>query len=269
MKEYFKEAKDKYESRVASDKLKMEVENMFKNENKIWGKVIGGSLAAVAATFVFGINVSPVLAKNISEVPGFKGIVNVLTGFRYEFNEENYNANIEVPELGGILDEELEKKINLELENNAKDLIAQFEKDVKEMKESGVDGHLGVDSGYRIMADNDKILSFDIYVVNTVASSSTTHKFYNIDKKEGKLITLESLFEGSENYIEDINKFVKSEMERRNGEEEIFWIDEFKGIKEDQGFYINNDGKVVIVFDKYEIAPGYMGSPEFVLPDEL
>ena len=31
----------------------------------------------------------------------------------------------------------------------------------------------------------------------------------------------------------------------------------------------NNDGDLVIVFDKYQIAPGSMGCPEFVIPKTL
>ena len=46
-------------------------------------------------------------------------------------------------------------------------------------------------------------------------------------------------------------------------------IDGFDKISENQKFYINNDGKIVICFDKYEIAAGAQGSPEFVLPDEV
>ena len=30
-------------------------------------------------------------------------------------------------------------------------------------------------------------------------------------------------------------------------------------------WYINNDGDLVIVFDKYEIAPGAQGESEFVI----
>lgn len=33
-------------------------------------------------------------------------------------------------------------------------------------------------------------------------------------------------------------------------------------------FYRNKDGNLVIVFDKYEVAPGSMGTPEFVIKKE-
>ena len=40
-------------------------------------------------------------------------------------------------------------------------------------------------------------------------------------------------------------------------------------INEDQMFYINENKQLVVVFGKYEIAPGYMGLPEFVIADAI
>jgi hypothetical protein len=39
----------------------------------------------------------------------------------------------------------------------------------------------------------------------------------------------------------------------------------FKGIGKNTQFYVNDEGKVVIVFDKYSIAPGVAGTPRFVI----
>ncbi|MTL84275.1 DUF3298 domain-containing protein, partial [Turicibacter sanguinis] len=33
-------------------------------------------------------------------------------------------------------------------------------------------------------------------------------------------------------------------------------------------FYLNEQNQIVIVFDKYDIAPGYMGFPEFIVDQE-
>jgi len=43
----------------------------------------------------------------------------------------------------------------------------------------------------------------------------------------------------------------------------------FKGIDENQNFYINEDGKLVIAFNSYEAAPGYMGAVEFIIPTKV
>ena len=61
-----------------------------------------------------------------------------------------------------------------------------------------------------------------------------------------------------------------------NAEEDgMFWVEDdeftegFKSIKQDQNFYINSDGNLVICFDKYEVAAGAQGSPEFVIPHKV
>ena len=40
----------------------------------------------------------------------------------------------------------------------------------------------------------------------------------------------------------------------------------FTGVSEDQRFYMNSDGNPVLVFEKYEIAPGSSGELEFEVP---
>ena len=111
--------------------------------------------------------------------------------------------------------------------------------------------------------------------MNTVGSSSTTHKFYTIDKASGKLITLKSLFKDGTDYVSVLNRYLRAEMKRQNDTDlNMFWIDDpdmesFETIREDQNFFINQDGKLVICFDKYEIAPGASGSPEFVIPEDV
>ena len=42
--------------------------------------------------------------------------------------------------------------------------------------------------------------------------------------------------------------------------------DAFRGLYEGQSFYLDADGNVVIVFDKYTIAPGATGIPRFEIP---
>lgn len=60
----------------------------------------------------------------------------------------------------------------------------------------------------------------------------------------------------------------------KNDENKIYFIDtdmsenDFKQIKEDQNFYFNNND-LVICFDEYEVAPGYMGKTEFIIPNNI
>ena len=45
------------------------------------------------------------------------------------------------------------------------------------------------------------------------------------------------------------------------------WVDIFSitALGAEQNFYFDNDGNLVIVYSKYEVAPGYMGCPEIVI----
>lgn len=43
----------------------------------------------------------------------------------------------------------------------------------------------------------------------------------------------------------------------------------FEGIKPYQNFYITSNHKLVISFDKYEVAPGSMGIVTFEIPSEI
>ena len=239
---------------------------------------VAASIAATVAVLTVGINTSPAFAKTLSKVPLVGSIVKVLTFREYSVDENTFNANIKVPEISGLKDEKLQNSLNEKyLEENEK-LFKEFLADMEDMKEKG-GGHLGVDSGYVIKTDTDRILSVGRYVVNTVASSSTTFKYDTIDKKNEVLITLPSLFK-DDSYVDIISENIKEQMIKRHeaddmmfywveGVEEEGLVDLFEKISKEQSFYINSEGKLVISFDKYEVAPGYMGIQEFVIPTEV
>ena len=66
---------------------------------------------------------------------------------------------------------------------------------------------------------------------------------------------------------------IKEQMLQRMAEDEnqIYFINsdmpetDFKQIAADQSFYINQQGQLVIAFDEYEVAPGSMGAPQFIV----
>lgn len=247
-----------------------------KNTVKRTIKVVA-STAAVLGLLVVGVNTSSAFAETLSKAPIVGGIVKVLTFKEYKVNEEKFNADIKVPKIQGLENKELENSLNKKYLAENEKLYEEFMTDMKELKAAG-GGYLGVDSGYVVKTDNDKILSVGRYVVNTVGSSSTIFKYDTIDKENEILITLPSLFK-DDSYVEIISQNIIEQMreEMKAGEDKIYWIeneedlsiDLFEKISEEQSFYINPEGKLVISFDKYEVAPGYMGTPEFVIPTEV
>lgn len=271
-----KNFKNEYEQIKASGKLKERIEKTMKKESrKHKAKLCGGMAAGIIAVGIAGLNIFPELAYAMSDIPVIGSAVKVVTFERYVHKDDGYDAEVSTPQLNGLADKKLEKKLNREFKENAKKIISQYEKDVKEIKEQFGDEtvHMGLSSDYIVKTDNDDILAIDLYILITAGSSSTVHSFYTIDKKSGELLTLEGLFKKDADYVDILSDYIKSEMKRENEENGGYYeLDgefAFKKIKKDQNFYINSDGCLVICFDKYEVAAGAQGSPEFVIPDEV
>ncbi len=270
--------KKEYNREKASDDLKERIDTIMKKDSR---KTMLKWCTGIAASFVIAgvaaVNISPSLAYALSDVPAVGQIVRVATFGRYTKNDNGYTADVATPEIKGLLDKELEDKLNKEFKDNANAVIAAFESDVEALKKEFGDEtvHMGVDMNYLVKTDNADYLALDVYIVNMAGSSSEKHTFYTIDKKSGKLLTLKGMFKKDADYVGVLSKYIKGEMERRNKEEDgMFWTDEdefaegFKEIKPDQNFYINSNGNIVICFDKYEVAAGAQGSPEFAIPKE-
>lgn len=167
---------------------------------------------------------------------------------RYEYKVTATRLIFVTPQIEGLLDEDLEDKLNNEFKENAAAVIAAYETDVKELKAESPDEdvHMSIMSDYTVKTDNDDILALDVYIYTASGSSSTIHHFYNIDKKTGQLLTLPGLFKDDADYVSVISEYITSEMKRLNAEENgMFFIDGeendfdgFKEIKPDQNFYI-------------------------------
>lgn len=273
------------------DDFKLEYENIKAPENLIIKankeikkskfKTVFKTGIGLSAGFVFAIgiaaNASPTFANAVSEIPGLEGFVKVVTFGKYQRVDNGYEISVETPKIEGLVDQNIQDKLNEEFNEQADKVIELFEKDVKELKEKFGDEqvHMGIEYNYDVKTNNDDILALDAYIWQASGSSSVDHNFYTINKHTGEVYTLEGMFKEGTNYITPINKYIVDEMRRLNKEEgALFFIDdetfgEFEGIKADQDFYINNDGDIVICFDKYEIAAGAQGSPEFAIPNDV
>lgn len=231
-------------------------------------------VASAAALFIGSINMSPAMAQSMVNIPGLGVIVEVLTVQNLTVDEKTYQANLDTPAIDGLENEELQASLNDKYIEENKALFEQFEAEVAEMKKTG-DGHLGLDTGYEVLTDTSQLLSIARYEVNTVGSSSTTMKYDTIDKQQNLVITLPSLFK-DDKYIDVISSYIADEMKRQMSMDEgvsYFQADgfemDFEEIKPDQNFYITADNKLVISFDDYEVAPGYMGIVTFEIPSDI
>lgn len=237
-----------------------------------------GRIAAAAVLAVIAVlNLSPQAAMAVADVPVLQKVVQIVTLNRYQVTEEslNYTANVETPELSASGDAQLESsvgEINAEVEAYANQMIAQFE---KEMEQQG--GVYGLDILYNVVTDTDDWFTLQITTVETMASGAETRRYYNLDKTTGQYVQLADLFPKGVDYVAAISDNIRVQMKQRmaEDEEQIYFIDsdmpedDFQQIAADQSFYRNQDGGLVIAFNEYDVAPGYMGCPEFVIDAEV
>ena len=86
---------------------------------------------------------------------------------------------------------------------------------------------------------------------------------YNIDLRSGNNLILKEIFKSDIDYKTIINKEIESQIkELGKKEKDLDKVYDFYGIKENQKFYLE-DGKIVVYFDLYDIAPYAAGIPEF------
>lgn len=242
-------------------------------------KYVVSTATCMFCAFIVMINVNPSFATNISEIPIIGNIAKVFTIKEYTEEDEEKLINAKIPALENTGNTELEKRINYEIMLKINEVLDEAEKRAAKYKEAVIETGgreedyqpINIQVDYKVGYSNEKIVSFIILKSETLASAYTEMYYYNIDIENGKKLNLRDIF-GNE-YKEIVNEAIYKEIEKRSkNQNNIYFTEEnggFKGIENEyQNFYINQDGKVVIVFEKYEIAPGYMGIQEFEIKDE-
>ena len=185
-------------------------------------------------------------------------------------NLDYLKEDIKIPQL---VDGNDEKKINLINNVINKDILPKVEDAEKTSKEyfGGVGQEkpifaYEIYSKYTITEDNSLLLSLynDYYEYLGGAHGMTTRTSYTVDKDKESLITLKELFVQGYQYSDIINKKIKEEISK-NPENYFDSGNEFKGISENQSFYIEGDN-LVIYYQLYDISPYAFGIPEFKIP---
>lgn len=166
--------------------------------------------------------------------------------------------------------------INAEIDALVKKHIKLAEENIMEYKEAFLETggtkeefaekDLKADVTYEIKKTNGY---YDIYCNNIRwkldKCQSRANFFYNINLVTGNQYTLKDFL--GENYITIANDSIKRQIkEREQGKKEIKYFEGeegFQTIDDTTGFYINQAGNPVIVFARYEIAPGAYGIQEF------
>ena len=200
--------------------------------------------------------------------------VQVSTFSVYESELGGCEARIVTPYISGLAIERMQNEINLSLMQKGRALAEKYEADAIELNSgpfAGGKGRTGYVMDYHVIDGDPRYFTLDIVETNTVGSSATRRMILNFDKKTGMPVTLSHFFNSRANYVKAVSDAVRGEMRRANKKAKgSFWLapdDDggFSSIKAGQNFYVDKDGRIVICFDKYEVAPGSAGCPEITL----
>ena len=235
----------------------------------IWRRYLGGVSAAVVALAFILPNSSAAMADTMASLPLVGPLFQVITVRTYEQDEGKNHVSIAAPQISQEGSGTGAQEINEEVEAYVDQLIAEYEQTVQS------DGYYTLDVTWEVVTNTENWFTLRINSDLIMASGNHQERYYHIDVPSGERKRLSDLFPEDYDYISVISEELKTQMRQRMeaDEGEYYWLEGstqlgsyfFDAIDPDQDFHFDSQGNIVIPFDKYEVAPGSMGSPSFTL----
>lgn len=244
-----------------------------------FAKGLGVTAAAAMIAITVLANSGPSISHAMTKIPIIGSIAKIVTFKDYKDETRNFNASVKVPKIEA--DDKTSSdaaknldKTNKTIEEYANEFIAQYEAD---LKASNGDGNYSLESTYEVIRETDDYLAIRINTTMVMASGTQFTKVFNVDKTTGNILELADFFKKDSDYIKAISDNIKEQMETQmKADDSITYFYnsdvpewDFKEITEDTSFYFNEKEELVVNFDEYEVAPGYMGAVSFTIPHSV
>lgn len=231
------------------------------------------AIAACLAVMLLGVlpNVSVTYAKAVEDIPLIGALVQVLTIRKDVYEDGRHELDAEIPAVTDPNSAQAGALINCDINELTSAVISQFYQD---LELSAGEGFGSVHIDYETLSNSPAWFTLKLTVTELAGSSNTYEKYYHIDRTTGNYVKFSDLFD-SQRY-EELEVVILDQMTAQITENPkvTYWLEEgertedFAALDGDQNFYFKENGNLVIVYDKYEVAPGYMGCPEFELTPE-
>lgn len=228
----------------------------------------------VCCMLIVFINGSTVV-KAVQGVPVLSEILEFILWSHQEEETDFFDLYVDIPQIKNLsteslLNQEIKDKINLKTNELKESAYDEYQAYIK-TGGSKADYHpMEIKIEYRVTCQNENYLSFFLFVSGTRASSFQEITTYTIDTRSAKQLSLRQLI--GKNYQQLIADEIQKQIQAKDSEtqSQYFLFDDMKElINEKRSFYINSHEKLVIVFEKYEIATGASGIQEFIMPFAL
>lgn len=248
-------------------------EASFRNSG---AKVAAAAVVVCTMGFMTALNTSVAFAETACQLPVIGAVAQLLTFRSYEKTENDIHVNVDMPSVEMIAeDTSLADFINQEIH----DLCSRYADEALERakaykeaflstggtEEEWVAHKIQITVEYEIKSQTEEYLSFVVTGTENWNSGGNENRYYSLDLKSEKLVALKDVL--GDNYQQIADDSIRVQMEERAVTDGIPFFTEaeggFTGINENTRFYMNEAGNPVIVFDKYEVAPGAYGMLEF------
>ena len=291
------------EEQVKRMKDRIQDAKMQKRRNRR-SRIIKGMSAAAAAVAIFILlpNTSQSVAHAMSNIPLIGGLVEVVTFRDYQYEDERNKADITVPEIvaekepraestpegqqetgaasvDSKVQEEMSKtaeEINAEIQQITEQYVQEFEENLKAQE-----GYQNMTVDYEVLNSTEDYFTLKLICFQSAGSGMEWNYFYTIDLNTGERLELKDLFVEGADYITPISENIKTQMKEQMETDDsiMYWLDyedvpegvedwNFESITDETSFYVNENGNIVISFNEGDVAPMYMGTPEFEIPTE-
>lgn len=222
-----------------------------------------------AVSSVLGLGIGTVLALNL--IPSAADAASTLLSIdiptirSLNFGWGDNHISIESPEFSGNDADKLNSKVKSYTDEAKKKFFWYFNR--------RYNGYVAEDMKYTVIRDDEKYYIVQFFVTVNVGGSMDYSRWIVYDKSTEKVLELSDLFKEGSDYINVLSTEIHDQMIYKNAHEGANFFVEgeeaFTEIAEDANFYIDSFDRVVIVFDKYEVAPGSMGIPEFYINNKI
>lgn len=186
---------------------------------------------------------------------------------------EHWSLDLVVPVVSGMEDKAAEEELNKHFSDYAAGIKSDFE-DMRSTVQASIDAggnpHFSYQYSYKVLTDTDDVFAFQTEKLFVAASGTSTYEFWNLDKNTGLQLKWSDVV--PDGAMQTIHDLILAEMisMNANGSGAFYTNDNsldaaLKTVPSTNSWYLNSDGDLVIVFDKYEVAVGVMGNPQFVI----
>ncbi|UWD48634.1 DUF3298 and DUF4163 domain-containing protein [Clostridioides difficile] len=187
-------------------------------------------------------------------------------------NDEYIESTINMPIITNS-NKIVERSTNDRIKNDIFEFYNKSYKDAKQYLKDNPDeeNKFVANVDFELKKNTDSALSIKVryYTYSGGAHGYYQDIAYNVDMRTGKFLELMDLFKDNTKYKEVIDEKIKQQItELEKKDKENVGIYNFKGIKENQNFYLQDDN-LVIYFDLYDITPYAAGIPEFSINKKL